>query len=108
LERKKGNKFSQMHIEKKQQDVFIEQYLNKLNKAITSGRFDEVPEGMVLVKLGFLNFREKLEQYFGMNLRGNASKTRNFLKLLSDNPDEVAFITLKVIISSIGGRGANF
>lgn len=95
----------QIRIEGDMQDKHLESYLEKLNKAIEGNRFDETPEGILLVKLGFLEFRNKIAQYFDIELRGKNQQTKNFIKLLSDSPDELALISLKVIISCIGGKG---
>lgn len=97
----------QIRIEEEAHNKYIEDYLKKLNKAIESNRFDETPEGILLVKLGFLEYRNMIAKYLEKELRSIHGKTQNFIKLLSDNPDELALISLQVIISRVGKKNGS-
>ena len=100
----KGTIDEQIEIEENQQNKHVQKYLQQLNKAITGNRFDETAEGKILVKLGFIVFRDAIAKYLSTKSRGPLAKTKNFIKMLSDDPDELALISLNVIIGHSAGK----
>jgi len=101
---KTGTIEQQILIEEEAQNKHIQKYLNQLSKAIKDNRFDETPEGLILVKLGYENFRDKITEYLGVKLTGTLAKQRNFMKLMSDDPEELALIALRIIIANSSGK----
>ncbi len=98
----RGTRDKQIQLEEEQRHKGIEKYLREINEAIVQGRLQETVEGKLLVKLGFEPLRDKIQEYIETPTRGVAQKDKNFLILMSENPDVIAFIVLSSLISLAG------
>ena len=80
----------------------LDKYLRELNEAIIKGRLNETPEGKMLIKLGYLPYKEKLKEYFNSSTRGQLEKDKKFILLMCDNTDVIAFVVLSALVSLAG------
>jgi len=95
-----GTIAEQIRIEEEFRSKHLQKYIQQLNKAIDGNRFNDTPEGLLLIKLGFLPFRDSIAKYLASKDRGDREQLKNFMKLLSDDPDELALTAINVVISS--------
>lgn len=97
----KGTEEIQLQLEERRKEEAIAKFI-LLNTV--DGKLDSSAHGKTLIELGFDPFKEKLDEYFGLTLKTNSLKTRQFLQLMSDNTSVIAFLTLGVVISRLAGN----
>jgi DNA-directed RNA polymerase len=102
-----GTLEQQIEFENQQKETTLTKYTAELYKAIESGSFDTTKEGQLLVKLGYLPFVKKIEEYFddtNIRHRGQTLKDKNFIRLMCDDPKVLAFTVISSVVSGMGGK----
>lgn len=104
-----GTVEEQLLIESQRKEEAIQKYIADLNKAISSGRFNETTEGTLLMKLGYEPFLAKLDTFLNDDARhrGKTLQDKNFIKLLCNDTKVLAVIVMSSVISAMGGRSVN-
>lgn len=95
-----GTKEEQIAIEEMKKEEGVNKFLAQMRSAIAQGRFSETPYGSVLLRLGFDVYRDKLNEYFDTEIKGNRHvKQRNLLLLITDDVDVLAYEVLTTVIN---------
>ena len=97
----KGTEEIQLALEDRRKEEAIAKFI-RLNTV--DGKLDSSSHGKTLLELGFDPFKDKLDEYFGLELKTNSLKTRQFLQLMSENTSVIAFLVLGVVISRLAGN----
>jgi len=98
----------QIALEQEAIDIKKARYFREMLSAFENGRAADTAEGRMLMKIGFFPLRDTIKSYMETKRRGAQEKVRNYLLLLSDDPDEVAFVVLMVLVNKLSAsKGSN-
>ena len=91
----------QIDLEKEAIGIKQSKVMADLTKAITQGRFDETNYGNALLRTYFPPYRNKIQEYFDTKYSNHTGKTQNYLRYLTDNVDQIAYIVLQTVIKQL-------
>jgi DNA-directed RNA polymerase len=98
--RVRGTVEEQLELEKMKEEEAVSKHVRDLDKAIQRGDFSSTPYGVLLTKLGYEQYVEKLEEYLTLTLRTHTKRERDLLLLITDDMREVGYITLMECINA--------
>ena len=101
MTRRKGTVEEQILLEQEKEEEGAKKVVRELYKAIERGEFSDTVYGRVLLKLGFDNVVDKLQEYYDSKFTSTNQKViQNLLHLMADDMRVVAYTVLTNCISS--------
>ncbi|MBD3842166.1 MAG: hypothetical protein IE909_09820, partial [Campylobacterales bacterium] len=90
-----------------QKEVTKTKIMTNMTKAIEQGRFTDTHQGQTLMGLLYTPLKEKIEEYFEAYLTSHRLKIRQYIQLICDDPKELAYVLVKVLVDIIILKGNN-
>ena len=97
----------ELQIKREQQilEEGINKFKEEIHKAIKTGNFDKTPYGMLLYNLGYMNIKDKIQEYLDSTQKGDRSKVQNYIKLYNEDAEALAYVVLTSALRSVAVQG---